>query len=75
MKEKRLLEPQKITAGLISGTKGAHAPKSLVWVAPNDKLADALAKMNDLGLDSNCRCSTKDVRWDRCAKIVRCLKL
>jgi len=50
MKEKRLLEPQKITAGLIKGTKGTQAPQSLVWVAPNDKLADALAKMNDLGL-------------------------
>ena len=50
MKEKRLLEPQKITAGLIKGTKGTRAPQSLVWVAPNDKLADALAKMNELGL-------------------------
>src|SRR3954464_5289662 len=30
MKEKRLLEPQKITAGLISGTKAERAPKSLV---------------------------------------------
>lgn len=50
MKEKQLLEPQKITAGLISGTKGSQAPKSLVWVSPSDKLADALAKMNDLGL-------------------------
>ena len=50
MKEKRLLEPQKITAGLIKGTKGSQAPQSLVWVAPNDKLADALGKMNELGL-------------------------
>ena len=50
MKEKRLLEPQKITAGLIKGTKGTRAPQSLVWVAPDDKLADALAKMNELGL-------------------------
>lgn len=50
MKEKRLLEPQKITAGLISGTKGPHAPASLVWVAPADKVADALSKMNELGL-------------------------
>ncbi|HKP72836.1 MAG TPA: cysteine synthase family protein, partial [Pyrinomonadaceae bacterium] len=32
MKEKRLLEPQKITAGLISGTKGQGSPKSLVAV-------------------------------------------
>lgn len=50
MKEKRLLEPQKITAGLIKGTKGSQAPQTLVWVAPDDKLADALAKMNELGL-------------------------
>ena len=50
MKEKRLLEPQKITAGLIKGTKDGRAPQSLVWVAPSDKLADALAKMNELGL-------------------------
>ncbi len=50
MKEKRLLEPQKITAGLISGTKGPHAPESLVWVSPVEKVADALAKMNEKGL-------------------------
>ena len=50
MKEKQLLEPQKITAGLIKGTKGSQAPQSLVWVTPNDKLADALATMNELGL-------------------------
>lgn len=50
MKEKQLLEPQKISAGLISGTKGTQAPPSLVWVSPSDKLADALAKMNELGL-------------------------
>ncbi|MEO7970648.1 MAG: cysteine synthase [bacterium] len=50
LKEKRLLEPQKMTAGLISGTKGEHAPQSLVWVSPADKVSDALAKMNELGL-------------------------
>jgi len=50
MKEKQLLEPQRITAGLIKGTKGGQAPQALVWVAPQDKLADALAKMNELGL-------------------------
>ena len=50
MKEKRLLEPQRITAGLISETKGARSPKSLVVVAPGDRVADALAKMNELGL-------------------------
>lgn len=50
LKSKRLLEPQKMTAGLISGTKGDHAPRSLVWAAPADKVSDALAKMNELGL-------------------------
>ncbi|HXD30915.1 MAG TPA: pyridoxal-phosphate dependent enzyme [Pyrinomonadaceae bacterium] len=50
MKEKRLLEPQKITAGLISGTKKAHAPKTLVTASPDEKVADALAKMDELGL-------------------------
>jgi len=50
LKEKRLLEPQKMTAGLISGTKGVNAPQSLVSVAPPDKLSEALAKMNELGL-------------------------
>ncbi len=50
MKEKRLLEPQKISAGLISGTKGTQAPPALVWVAPSDKVAEALAKMNEMGL-------------------------
>jgi cystathionine beta-synthase len=50
LKEKRLLEPQKMTAGLISGTKAVNAPQSLISVAPPDKLSEALAKMNDLGL-------------------------
>ncbi|MGI9105218.1 MAG: pyridoxal-phosphate dependent enzyme [Pyrinomonadaceae bacterium] len=50
MKEKRLLAPQKITAGLISGTKGQHSPKSLVTVAPLERVADVLAKMDQLGL-------------------------
>jgi cystathionine beta-synthase len=50
MKEKRLLEPQKITAGLISETKGKQAPRELVTVAPTDLVAAALAKMNELAL-------------------------
>src|ERR1043166_5817857 len=50
MKEKRLLEPQKITAGLISGTKGKAAPRELVALAPDDLVAAALAKMNEMGL-------------------------
>lgn len=50
LKEKRLLEPQKITAGLISGTKKPQAPKALVSVKPNDTVGDALAQMDELGL-------------------------
>ncbi len=50
MKEKRLLEPQKITAGLMNQTKAAHSPQTLIWVSPSDKLADALGKMDELGL-------------------------
>jgi len=50
MKEKRLLEPQKITAGLISETKKSHAPKTLVWAAPDEKVGDVLAKMDEQGL-------------------------
>jgi cystathionine beta-synthase len=50
LKEKRLLEPQKMTAGLISDTKGVNAPDSLVSVSPGDKVSAALARMNDLGL-------------------------
>jgi len=45
-----LLEPQKITAGLISGTKKPQAPKSLVFATPADTVASALEKMDDLGL-------------------------
>jgi len=50
LKEKRLLEPQRMTAGLISGTKAVNAPQSLVFVTPQDKLSEALTKMNELGL-------------------------
>ena len=50
LKEKRLLEPQKMTAGLISDTKGDKAPESLVSAAPEDKVSVALAKMDELGL-------------------------
>src|SRR5687768_12717855 len=39
MKEKRLLEPQKITAGLITGTKAGDAPGSLVSVRPDARVA------------------------------------
>lgn len=50
MKEKQLLEPQRITARLISETKGPHAPRALVTASPTDKVADALTKMNEMGL-------------------------
>jgi cystathionine beta-synthase len=50
LKEKRLLEPQKITAGLISGTKKPQAPKTLVSVTPENTVAEALEKMDDLGV-------------------------
>jgi CBS domain-containing protein len=50
LKEKRLLEPQRITAGLITGTKKPQAPKGLISVMSTDTVADALAKMDDLGL-------------------------
>ena len=50
LKEKRLLEPQKITAGLITGTKKPQAPKTLVSVTPADIVAQALEKMDDLGV-------------------------
>ena len=50
LKEKRLLEPQKITAGLITGTKKPQAPKGIVSVTSTDTVADALEKMDDLGL-------------------------
>src|SRR5258706_14675359 len=39
-----------MNAGLISGTKGAHAPPSLLWAEPADRVADALAKMDEAGI-------------------------
>ena len=50
MKEKRLLEPQKITAGLIAETKGKDAPRELIAVGPDDSVSSALARMNELSL-------------------------
>src|SRR6201991_4523245 len=50
LKEKRLLEPQRITAGLISGTKKPQAPKTLIYVQPTDNVGQALEKMDELGL-------------------------
>lgn len=50
MKEKLLLEPQRITAGLIAETKNAGAPAALVSVSPQDTVSAALAKMNEAGV-------------------------
>ncbi|HZE69708.1 MAG TPA: pyridoxal-phosphate dependent enzyme [Pyrinomonadaceae bacterium] len=50
MKEKRLLEPQKITAGLMCGTKRAQAPAQVIFVAPTDNVGDALARMDQVGV-------------------------
>ena len=50
MKEKQLLEPKKMTAGLINTTKGGQAPPRLVSALPTDKVAAVLAQMDELGL-------------------------
>jgi cystathionine beta-synthase len=47
MKEKLLLEPQRITAGLITGTKTASAPPELIFVAPDEIVSNALARMSE----------------------------
>jgi cystathionine beta-synthase len=49
MKVNRLLEPQKITAGLIIETKAktAHAPASLISVPPEEKLRHVVSKMSE----------------------------
>lgn len=50
MKEKLLLEPQKITAGLIAETKNSGAPQELIFVGPDASVTDALAKMSENGV-------------------------
>src|SRR3982751_2508748 len=50
LKEKRLLEQQKITAGLIGETKSNAAPAELIAVAPSDLVGATLAKMKEMGL-------------------------
>lgn len=50
MKEKLLLEPQRITAGLIAETKNSGSPADMIFVAPDDTVSDAIAKMNDSGV-------------------------
>src|SRR5688500_2683696 len=46
MKEKLLLEPQRITAGLINETKNGGAPAELIFVGPEDTVGAALEKMS-----------------------------
>ena len=50
MKEKLLLEPQKITAGLIVETKNSGAPHELIFVSPEETVGAALTIMNDSGV-------------------------
>ncbi|HEY0078805.1 MAG TPA: pyridoxal-phosphate dependent enzyme [Pyrinomonadaceae bacterium] len=50
MKEKRLLEPQKITAGLISKTKSKNLPEPLVSAKPEERVSDVLLRMDELGI-------------------------
>ncbi|MBP7475933.1 MAG: pyridoxal-phosphate dependent enzyme, partial [Pyrinomonadaceae bacterium] len=50
MKEKLLLEPQRINAGLIAETKDGSSPKELICVSPDDLLSDAFAKMTEMGV-------------------------
>lgn len=47
MKEKRLLEPQRITAGLVCETKSKDSPACLITATPDETVSDALAKMNE----------------------------
>src|SRR5215203_846386 len=50
MKEKLLLEPQKITAGLIAETKNSGSPQNLIFVAPDALVSDALSLMDESGV-------------------------
>jgi cystathionine beta-synthase len=50
MKEKLLLEPQKITAGLIAETKSNGAPTELIFVAPDEIVSNALTVMGEAGV-------------------------
>jgi cystathionine beta-synthase len=50
MKEKRLLEPQRITAGLIAETKHSGAPNTIISVGPDEIVSEALNKMSENGV-------------------------
>ncbi len=47
LKEKQLLEPQRMTAGLLTETKGLGSPRKLLWVEPIHTIADAIKIMNE----------------------------
>jgi cystathionine beta-synthase len=50
MKEKLLLEPQKISAGLILETKSEHSPEKLLSVSPVETIGVALHRMTENGI-------------------------
>ena len=50
MKEKRLLEPKKMSAGLISSTRTVGERPRVVFAAPTETVAEALAKMDKFGV-------------------------
>jgi cystathionine beta-synthase len=50
MKEKLLLEPRRITAGLIAETKNGGAPTELIYAAPDETVSSALEKMSAAGI-------------------------
>ena len=50
MKEKLLLEPQRISAGLIVETKNGGAPTELIYVGPSETVSEALEKMSSSGV-------------------------
>jgi cystathionine beta-synthase len=50
MKEKLLLEPQRITAGLIAETKNSGSPHELIFVEPDETVSAALERMNENGV-------------------------
>jgi cystathionine beta-synthase len=50
LKEKRLLAPQRMNAGLITSTKGDAALPRLISASPADTVADVLARMDEHGV-------------------------
>lgn len=50
MKEKLMLEPQRITAGVIAETKHLGNRAAIISVSSTDTVSDALARMNESGV-------------------------